>query len=412
MIQGLFSPLARIPGPWHTRFTGFVCQWHRLRGTKMKWAHDLSLQYGSVVRISPVEVAAFDPALWEDINRMGSGFRKTAFHDQLRIGSDHMLFSIVDVKRHAKRRRLFARALTMDTIRRNWEAKIRTKVERAIKEIRSEADHTGTADVCKWWRLLAGDVIALMSFGESFDLVENGATMREGEGNAYFRALENAGINIVLSSLVPLLGFWAWLLPFQSLKDIASANDVVAEKGDVAVRNLKKKGLEKPNLFTNMLTEAAKAGEDGTAESLDLTDSVIRAEAAGFLLAGSDTTGTALTYMVWAVLNKPDLQRRMEDEMAKLPHDFTDKDLEGLPLLNNVLDEVLRLHSPAAGNILRKTPSQGVTWHGYLIPGGTSVMTQQYTMIRNPGLFPDPERYAPTTLPFSHVIRISPDDPC
>jgi len=359
----------------------------------MKWAHDLSLQYGSVVRISPVEVAAFDPVLWEEINRMGSGFRKTAFHDQLRIGSDHMLFSIVDVKRHAKRRRLFARALTMDTIRRNWEGKIRTKVERAIKEIRNEADRTGTADVCKWWRLLAGDVIALMSFGESFELVENGATMREGEGNAYFRALENAGINIILRSLVPLLGFWAWLLPFQKLKDIALADEVVAERGDVAVQNLKKKGLDKPNLFTNMLTEAAKAGEDGTAESLDLTDSVIRAEAAGFLLAGSDTTGTALTYMVWAVLNKPDLQRRMEDEMAKLAPDFTDNDLESLPLLNNVLDEVLRLYSPAAGNILRKTPPQGVTWHGYFIPGGTTAMTQQYTMIRNPDLFPDPERY-------------------
>jgi len=264
-----------------------------------------------------------------------------------------------------------------------------------FRKIREEGER-GTADVCKWWRLMAGDVIALLSFGESFELMDG--EKREGKGavgDEYFGALERAGVNIILNSMFPkvvlrVVGrFWG------ALGQILDANRVIIEKGTVAVQNLRDEGRGRQNLFSNMLALADKARE-GDEDAKWLTDDAIRSEAAGFLLAGSDTTGMALTYMVWAVLRRPDLRRRMEAEVATLDPEFTDKDVEKLPLLNNVLDEVLRLYNPGSGNIIRQVPEQGVTWLGYFIPGGTDISTQQWTMVRDDSLFPDAEHFDET----------------
>jgi len=340
-------------------------------------------KYGPVVRLEPNQIAVGDPDLWEEINRMGSPFRKTPFHEKLRIGPDHMLFSMTDVKQHSNRRRLFARALSMDALRKNWEPQVRAKVELCIDQIRAQAQH-GVADVVRLFRLMAGDTIALLSFGQSFDMLENGVDSE----NEYFKALEDAGVFIVLKDILPFLITLAPILPWKRLRQIVNADKLITEKGSIAVNNLRDKRLDRPNLFSNMLA-AAEKGEDKL-----LSDGAIRSEAAGFLLAGSDTTGAAMVYVVWAVLKRPDLQKRLEDEVAALQPDFTDKDLEQLPLMNKVIEEALRLYNPASGSILRRAPPGGVTWHGYHIPADTIIVTQQWTLVRDEKLFPHAERYS------------------
>ncbi|KAK3350259.1 cytochrome P450 [Lasiosphaeria hispida] len=392
ILTGLLNPLSPIPGPWYTRFSSLPSKYHRLRGTKILWVDALHRRYGPIVRVDAAQVAIAEPAFWDAVGRVGAGFRKTQFHERMRIGPEHFLFSMTDAKAHAARRRLFARALTADALRRNWEARIRGRVEVAVGRIKQQME-AGDADLVVWWRLMAGDVIALLSFGESFDLLEGA-----GRGDEYFAALQNAGINIVLRDLVPfgILDGIAKVLPWKRLRDVVDANRVIADKGTLAVRNLRATGLDRPNLFSNMLAEAEKAHEGEKGEDLGLTDDAIRSEVAGFLLAGSDTTSMALTYAVWAILRHPDLQRRLERELARLDPAFTDKDLEGLPLLNNVLDEALRLYSPGAPGILRLPPPEGITWRGYHIPGDTQVLAQQWTLVRDDEMFPDPERFDET----------------
>ena len=85
----------------------------------------------------------------------------------------------------------------------------------------------------------------------------------------------------------------------------------------------------------------------------DLTDDAIISEAAGFLVAGSDTTSLAITYALWAILKRPELREKLEGEVAKLKADFTDKDLEEqLPLLNSVIEESFRLYGPGSGPLI------------------------------------------------------------
>jgi cytochrome P450 len=228
---------------------------------------------------------------------------------------------------------------------------------------------------------MTSDVIAQMSFGESFHMLESG------QKSPYFVALENAGINILLTDTLPyLMPLLKWL-PLKPIQKLTRADDVVYQQGSVAVQNLRSKENSRRNLFSNIIEQA------DSRDKLNLTDDTVRAEAAMFMVAGSDTTAVTLTYLVWAVLKRPRLQRRLEDEVAALQPGFRDVGVASLPLLNSVIEETLRLYNPAAGPNYRLVPQEGATFQGYYLPKETIVATHAWVLHRDESVFPDPERF-------------------
>jgi cytochrome P450 len=123
-----------------------------------------------------------------------------------------------------------------------------------------------------------------------------------------------------------------------------------------------------------------------------ITDSSIRLEAGNLIVAGSDTTAVTLTYLVWAVLKDPALQRELEDEVALLSSNLGQEELKDASLLNSVIEEALRLYGAAPGALPRVVPAEGTDIGGHLLPKGTIVSTQAYTMHREPSIFLDPYR--------------------
>lgn len=169
------------------------------------------------------------------------------------------------------------------------------------------------------------------------------------------------------------------------MQHLTTTRGEIAAYSRKAVDNMRQKGnSNKSNLFATILAESE------TGEKTELTDNVIRGEAANLLFAGSDSLSSSLTYLVWAVLKRPELQKRLEDEVAGLDDGFNDETLEKLPLLNAVINESLRLYSGVPGTTPRVTPPSGATIGGYHIPSGTIVTTQVYTTHRLPEVFPDP----------------------
>lgn len=76
---------------------------------------------------------------------------------------------------HSARRKLFARAFSNSNLKSNWEADIRRKTMLAVDKIQVGATQPGKgADILKWWTLMATDVITQLSFGESFEMLEQG----------------------------------------------------------------------------------------------------------------------------------------------------------------------------------------------------------------------------------------------
>jgi cytochrome P450 len=141
----------------------------------MFYVDGLHRRYGGVVRIAPNEVAVADMAGVSQIHKIGSGFLKSAFYANLTPTREPGIFAMRDPHAHAARRKLFARAFSNSSLRANWEVEVRKKAEAAVQRIKQDASGAQQgADILKWWTLLATDVIAHLSFGESFNMLELG----------------------------------------------------------------------------------------------------------------------------------------------------------------------------------------------------------------------------------------------
>ncbi|GJC90931.1 putative sterigmatocystin biosynthesis P450 monooxygenase STCB [Colletotrichum liriopes] len=379
LFRGLTCSINHIPGPWHTRFVNYALKYHVLIGRRMHYVHSLHQQYGPFVRISPTEVAIADPESFIAIHKIGSGFIKGPWYSEVMAGSEPGIVFITDPKEHVVRRKLLARAFTSNSLRENWEPVVREKVEMAVYRIRADA-LKGKADILKWWMLMTTDVIAHLSFGESFK------TLEFGQENSYIHALESLFTSSMFRREVPLLFYLAQYLPFQYPKQLANAGRIIGQYANMATSNQQRNG-HSANLFSNMQAACDEK------EKSNLTPEKIQSEATNLIVAGSDTTSITLTYLVWVVLKRPALRQRLEAELDNLRDDeLNDATLEKLLLLNAVIEETLRVYGAVAGNLPRSVPSGGVTLGGFFIPDGTVVETQAYTLHRNPNVFPDPER--------------------
>lgn len=177
VLTAVNSPVRSIPGPWYSSFTQAVLKYHTVRGRRMYYVDYLHRTYGPIVRIAPDEAAVSSLEATQMIHKVGSGFNKSAFYDAItsqRRDVEPGIFSMRDSKQHAARRKLFARPFSQNSLQANWESVVQSKARLAVNKIREEAGAEGEADILKWWTLMATDVIAHLSFGESFRMLELG----------------------------------------------------------------------------------------------------------------------------------------------------------------------------------------------------------------------------------------------
>ncbi|KAF4556634.1 Cytochrome P450-like protein 92 [Elsinoe fawcettii] len=376
------SPLRPLPGPWYSHLTHLWLKKHVITGRRLHYIHSLHEKYGPIVRVSPTEVDVSSPELHKQVHRVGSGFLKDPWYQSFRSGDTHDVFSMIDVKEHAERRRLFAPLWTNSALHEHWEDMVIDKVRLAVSKIRRDA-LVGEACVFQWWTFMTTDVISQLAFGESTKMLQQEAR------NEYIRDVEEAtkigGFLAEFQWLRPLLR----VLPIPTIQHALAAEEKTQSYGMAAIRAARSGNLSKQNVFSRIIAKS-NSDEEGA-----LTEYQIAFEAAGFIVAGSGTTAVTLTYLVWAVLQNRDVQARLEEEVCNLQGSFRDAELESLPILNAVIDETLRLYGAAPGNLPRTCPEGGVTLSGHYIPQGTTVSSQAYTLHRNEDVYPEPEKFNP-----------------
>jgi cytochrome P450 len=125
-----------------------------------------------------------------------------------------------------------------------------------------------------------------------------------------------------------------------------------------------------------------------------LSDRAICDELVLFLLAGHDTTSTALTYALWALGHNAELQQRVAAEADALgARRLTHEDVPRLRYTVQVLHEALRLCPPAPA--VGRTVMADIEVDGYRVPAGTVAVVAVYAMHRDPALWKDPLRFDP-----------------
>ena len=112
------------------------------------------------------------------------------------------------------------------------------------------------------------------------------------------------------------------------------------------------------------------------------------------LVAGYETTTTALSWSLYLLARNPDARAELEAEAAQLNGRApTYRDLEGLPWARQVFQEALRLYPPVWA-ITREAKCEDEIG-GYAIAAGGNVLLPQYLTHRHPAFWPDPERFDP-----------------
>lgn len=125
------------------------------------------------MRISPDEIAIADLASIKQVYRVGSNFLKSPWYQKFNESPHPGIFAMVDAKEHAVRRRLFAQSFSKTSLAR-FEPQIRAKVDVAISKIKRDLE-SSTADILKWLTFMATDVMGELSFGKSFEMLEQEA---------------------------------------------------------------------------------------------------------------------------------------------------------------------------------------------------------------------------------------------
>ena len=118
-----------------------------------------------------------------------------------------------------------------------------------------------------------------------------------------------------------------------------------------------------------------------------------------FMLAGHDTTATALTYALWALGHHHEIQDRVAAEAAAIgDRELTPDDVPRLGYTVQVLREALRLQPPAAG--VARLATRDMAVGGYRVEAGSLMAAGVYALHRDPALWDrplvfDPDRFSP-----------------
>ena len=126
-------------------------------------------------------------------------------------------------------------------------------------------------------------------------------------------------------------------------------------------------------MIAKMLNERKELKNDISDLPRALTDKGIIDEVTNLVFAGTDSTGNTLSYLFYELSNQPQWQLRLREELKDVPTSHNYNVVVELPVLEAVVQEVLRLRPAAPASLQRITPETGGVIDGVVVPPNVSV---------------------------------------
>ena len=144
---------------------------------------------------------------------------------------------------------------------------------------------------------------------------------------------------------------------------------------------------QRNDILTLLMSARDEAGEA-------LSDLELRDELMTLLIAGHETTATALTWALYWIHRLPAVHKRLLQELDSLDNNFDPNVVFKLPYLNAVCSETLRIYPVALLTFPRVTKSR-INLAGVTLEPATTVAGCIYLAHRRKEAFPDPEEFRP-----------------
>ena len=143
----------------------------------------------------------------------------------------------------------------------------------------------------------------------------------------------------------------------------------------------------------DILSMLLHARDEQTGESM--SDQQLHDEVLTLLIGGSDTTVSSLTWIWYMLHQHPEVEWSLHEELDRVLGGRTPtvNDLPQLSYTRMVIDEVLRLYTPAWLFMRRAVQNDEI--EGYHLPKGIFVLVSPYALHRHPGIWEKPEQFRP-----------------
>lgn len=166
----------------------------------------------------------------------------------------------------------------------------------------------------------------------------------------------------------------------------AGAKDEFAHWATRLLAERRAKGNESNDVLGRMLSARY---EDGS----PMRDEDICSELITILLAGHETTATALAWALYDLGGHLDVLEKLRAELDALGYDPDPNLVTKLPYLSAVCNETLRLHTllPEIGREL----AEPLKLFDRTIPAGDAVAVSIMSIHHDPSLYPEPDQYIP-----------------
>ncbi|KAL1592035.1 hypothetical protein SLS60_011627 [Paraconiothyrium brasiliense] len=303
------------------------------------------------------------------------------------------LFNVIDKRLHRVKRRLVGQGIN-DQAMREFEPLMLGHIDTFVRELAKSCEGGNTTvDMTDRCRYLGLDIIGQLGFGTALDLQTSSKNrfMLAGMDTSNFRSnlymqfpmLKRVGMELLLYPFI----LTSQMAYYKKLRDL-----IVARRA------------EGKHARRDLYSFVVDIKDPETGEGLRLRD--IWSEAAFFVPAGGDTTSTALTAAFFYLSRYPKCYKRLANEIrntftsgAEIRHGTK---LSGCTYLRACIDEAMRITPPIATTLWRQLPEsdneQPLVVEGQVIPPGTEVGVNIYTMHHNEKHFPDsycfkPERW-------------------
>lgn len=174
---------------------------------------------------------------------------------------------------------------------------------------------------------------------------------------------------------------------------------------DVLYKEIEKRRRNGYAASDNILDRLLEAEEDGET----FTDKEIHDQIMTLYWAGHDTTISAVSWLILLVGKYPNVYENLQTEINERVGDQPiepEEVIDGLPYLEMVMDETLRLYPPAW--VAQRKSRKPFEMYGYTIPADTELAFSSYVTHRLPELFEQPEAFKPRRMEPSKKRKFPP----
>ncbi|RKP06115.1 cytochrome P450 [Thamnocephalis sphaerospora] len=364
----LKAPLASVPGPWYTKFTRLEYFISLLRGRSFSYLTELHRTYGPIVRLGPDDVSITDSGAVRTVLATHR-FRKGKLY---KVANDPVF--------HKSRKKMIAPAFSNAAMNNMEPMILDVGITKLVSVLEKKCAEGGPIDLFRLLLCMTLDVTSMVSLGGSVNMLES-------DDHPITSWVHGT---LVLSISRHMIG--------DKLSRLFLPKYVRDEAGLISYSlNMIESRRKMKNPPQDVLQALVDAVDEDTGESFSSADIVT--EVITLLIAGSDSTATALSWTTVFLFEHPECMKRLVAELDEafpsIDETITHSKVIGLPYLNAVLYEVLRIYPPSSFDLPRVTPEGGATLGSHFIPGGAEVIVSPYAVSHDARNYERPSEFNP-----------------